>query len=198
MVYLGFNRDVEATELARWVEDQNIDAMLGSMHEVSVAAGDSVYVPPGLPHAIGRGVFIVEVQEPEDLSILLEWRGFTVDGMTEGHLGLGFETALQATDRSTYSEARVSELIVRQGQGSSTLAPGSEQYFHAHSYKSTENFILEAGFSIVVVISGRGAASLSDGTTMPLLMGDTLVAAHGDGPLQISGDLCIIRCQPPQ
>ena len=39
-----------------------------------------VLVPAGVLHAIGEGVLLVELQEPEDLSILLEWRGFELDG----------------------------------------------------------------------------------------------------------------------
>jgi len=58
--------------------------MLEAMHEVSVTPGDGVYIPPGLPHAIGAGVFLLELQEPEDLSILLEWKGFNVDGVVDG------------------------------------------------------------------------------------------------------------------
>src|SRR3712207_7675257 len=38
--------------------------------------GDAIFVPAGTPHAIGDGVLIVELQEPSDMSVLLEWEGF--------------------------------------------------------------------------------------------------------------------------
>ena len=57
-----------------------------------------VLVPAGRLHAIGEGVLLLELQEPEDLSILLEWGGFALDGERDGHLGLGFDLALSAVD----------------------------------------------------------------------------------------------------
>lgn len=48
-VHLGFRRDVESEELGSWVSGQDSQAMLEAMHEVSVTAGDGVYIPPGLP-----------------------------------------------------------------------------------------------------------------------------------------------------
>ena len=39
------------------------------------------------PHAIGPGVFLAELQEPTDLSILLEWHGFLDDGTEAGSCG---------------------------------------------------------------------------------------------------------------
>src|SRR5262249_32445380 len=70
------------------------------LNEVRVDDGDCVFVPAGLPHAIGEGIFLVELQEPTDLSILMEWTGFAIDGERDGHLGLGFEVALQSARRT--------------------------------------------------------------------------------------------------
>ena len=50
--------------------------MLDALNAVDVQPGDVLFVPAGTPHAIGEGVLLVELQEPSDLSILLEWRGF--------------------------------------------------------------------------------------------------------------------------
>src|SRR5262249_7478713 len=69
--------------------------LVGSLRALPVRPGDAVLVPAGVPHAIDAGVFVLELQEPSDLSILLEWAGFGVDGRADGHLGLGFDVALQ-------------------------------------------------------------------------------------------------------
>ncbi len=50
-------------------------------------------MPAGVVHAIESGIFVLELQEPTDLSILLEWDGFAVDGDKDGHLNLGFDKA---------------------------------------------------------------------------------------------------------
>ena len=75
-VYLGLRADVERAELDALVERQDTAALLGLLNEIPVARNDAMLVPPGTLHAIGRSVLLAEVQQPEDLSILLEWDGF--------------------------------------------------------------------------------------------------------------------------
>src|SRR5262249_38567616 len=109
-IWLGFREDVEADVLAEWVEGQDVAAMLGALNEIRVDDGDCVFVPAGFPHAIGEGIFLVELQEPTDLSILMEWTGFAIDGERDGHLGLGFEVALQSARRTTVSNEELAGL----------------------------------------------------------------------------------------
>ena len=104
-VYLGFRDDIPAGVLAGWVASQDVPALVGALHRVPVGPGDSVLVPAGTPHAIGPGVFLAELQEPTDLSILLEWHGFLDDGTEAGSLGLGYPAVLAAVDRSGWSPA---------------------------------------------------------------------------------------------
>ena len=65
-----------------------------------MSAGDAVFVPAGAPHAIGDGMLIVELQEPTDLSILLEWEGFGIDDEQAATLGLGWDVALASVERA--------------------------------------------------------------------------------------------------
>src|SRR5438067_6559413 len=87
-VHLGFREAVPDEALAGWVAGQD-PAMLRALNRVAVRPGDAILVPAGLPHAIGAGVFVVELQQPTDLPVLLEWDAFPIDGAVEGHLGLG-------------------------------------------------------------------------------------------------------------
>src|SRR4029453_7065552 len=100
VVHLGFREDMGSGRLAELVEAQRVEALLTALNAVPVAAGDTVLVPAGMPHAIGRGVLLVELQEPTDFSVLLEWEGFAIDGRADGHLGLGFDVALACVDRA--------------------------------------------------------------------------------------------------
>ncbi len=106
-VHLAFTREVGEEELRGWVREQDTDAMLGAMHTLEVEPGDAVLVPAGMPHAVGEGAFLVELQEPTDLSILMEWEGFDLDGAADGHLGLGFDVALGAVDRRAWTPDEV-------------------------------------------------------------------------------------------
>jgi mannose-6-phosphate isomerase len=198
-VYLGFTRPVTDDELESWVVAQDVEAMLGSMHAVRVQAGDSVFVPPGMPHAIGEGIFLVEVQEPEDLSILLEWQGFALDGEADGHLGLGFDTALRAVDHREWTAAEIESIVVRGGRGRGTLAESSRRYFRAERFDVDTDEVLElvAGFAVLVVLGGSGSVSSSDGASTPLRRGDTILVPYAAGALLLSGGLSVVVCRPP-
>ena len=79
------------------MDAQDAAAMLAAMHEVPVSTGDAVFVPAGTPHAIGAGMLMVELQEPTDMSVTLEWEGFELSP-DDCHLKLGWDRALQALD----------------------------------------------------------------------------------------------------
>ncbi|MCG2622495.1 class I mannose-6-phosphate isomerase [Arthrobacter sp. I2-34] len=196
-VHLGFKRDVDRAELDAWVAGQDVEAMLGAMHRLEVAPGDSVFVPPGLPHAIGAGVFIVEVQEPEDLSILLEWKGFAIDGEAEGHLGLGFGTALVAADLRGWPADGIRQLVIRQGLGAGTLADLSRKYFRAERLDVSGSTTLDAGFSVLVVVDGAGTLEPANAPASPLAKGDTLAVPFTAGSLAVTGQLSLVCCRPP-
>jgi len=91
-VYLGFREPVPAQTLTRWVDEQDEAALLGALHRIPVAAGDTVLVPAGVPHAIGAGVFVLELQEPTDLSVLLEWKGYDLADPAENPSACGSST----------------------------------------------------------------------------------------------------------
>jgi mannose-6-phosphate isomerase len=128
-VYLGLKQDVTVDDLKPMVKSQDVGALLALLHRVEVKPGDVVYVPPGVLHAIGEGVFLVELQEPEDLSILLEWRGFELDGERDGHLGLGFDLALEAVECRSRSSEEIYQLLRPAGFGSSVLPEAADRFF---------------------------------------------------------------------
>lgn len=196
-VWLGFSRDVTRDEVGQWVRDQDVDAMLGSMHRVECAAGDAVLVPAGTPHAIGEGALIVELQEPTDLSILMEWRGFAIDGENEGHLGLGFDVALEAVDRRGRERAEVEAWRESRGGEEGSLLPGASAFFRAERWRgSCER---EAGYSVLVVVAGEGELRTDEGEPVPLRRGMTVLKPYRAGDLRLvdHGGLEVLRCRPP-
>jgi mannose-6-phosphate isomerase len=50
---------------------EDTESVLEAANRIPVSAGDTVFVPAGLPHAIGAGILLVELQEPTDFSIFL-------------------------------------------------------------------------------------------------------------------------------
>ena len=204
LVHLGFRGDVEVTTLAGWVERQETTTLLGALHALEVRPGDAVLVPAGVPHAIGEGVFVVELQEPTDFSVLLEWDGFAVDGHADGHLGIGYDLALSCVDRSGFGEEALARLRrgadeareVRQGVWS-VLVADADPYFRAERLLPRPSATLEPAFSILVVLDGKGLLETEHGGELALARGATVLVPYASGPGRVSGKVEAIRCLPP-
>jgi mannose-6-phosphate isomerase len=202
--YLGFAEDVGQRELADWVERQDGERMLGALNELEVEPGDSIFVPAGVPHAIGEGIFLVELQEPSDLSVLLEWRGFQVDGARDGHLGLGFDTALGSIRRAAVGADELARLVRKTAAvpasrpGVLSLLPhDASAFFRAERLHPHPAVSLEPAFAILVVVDGDGQLVCEDGETLRLSRGETALVTYAAGSTELTGALDAIRCLPP-
>ncbi|MDR7184584.1 mannose-6-phosphate isomerase [Microbacterium trichothecenolyticum] len=193
-VFLGFTRDVSREELDALVRDQDVSALSALLHRRRVQPDDTVFVPAGLPHAIGSGVFLVEVQQPEDLSILMEWRGFDLDGAADGHLGLGFDLALNAVHRAALTSADVDALISRDHASTSALVPPADAYFRVDRV-SPETTTL-AGYGVLVVLDGVGELRGKSGP-LPLARGSVVLLPHAAGEHVLTGTARGVLCRPP-
>lgn len=194
-VYLGFSRDVEAAELAGWVRDQDVEAMLAVTNQVPVAAGDSVLCPAGTPHAIGAGILLVELQEPTDWSILLQWRGFPL-GPDDATLGLPLDEALACVGRGALGAERLAGLRGRPLEAAigSLLPAEADPFFVAERIRSGGR--LPAGYSVLIVTEGSGAIDAENGTPVPVGRGSTVLIPHAAGSCGLSGDFLAVRCSP--
>jgi mannose-6-phosphate isomerase len=191
-VHVGLTRDVGDAELAALVTGQDVEALLALLHRVTVEPGDIVWVPPGELHAIGAGVLLLELQQPEDLSILLEWQGFEIDGARAGHLGLGFEVALRAVNRSTRSSAELARLIRPAPASGSVFPAEADPYFRLERLPVDGASEIAPGFAILVVTDG----SLEIGGEVAP-RGSTLLLPAADGPVNVRGTGELLIAQPP-
>jgi mannose-6-phosphate isomerase len=200
-VYLGFKEAADPAVIRRWVDDQDTAAILDSLNKVPVASGDTWLVPAGVPHAIGAGITLVELQEPTDFSILLEWAGFRIDGVREGHLGLGFDVALTALDVSGWDSGRLDTLraarpVAAERPGvTPLLPPRADLFFRAERVDAAAEVTFEPGYAILVVVSGDGRLSYPAGT-LPVRRGSTVLVPYAAGPTTFEGRFQALRCRP--
>lgn len=199
VVHLGLTRDVAPDELRALIDAQDTEGMLTLLNRVEVATGDTVYVPPGTLHAIGAGVFLLELQEPEDLSILIEWDDFDLDGPRDGHLGLGFDAALEAVDREKLSAERLAGLIAprRADLGTAMLPPEAAEYFRLERVLVDGEALLEVGFAVLVVTEGTLTVEPADQRAVSLTRGMTAVTSFSAGSLRLVGRGEVLVCRPP-
>jgi mannose-6-phosphate isomerase len=193
-VHIGFREDQAEDTVADWVARQDAKAMLAALNPVTVRPGDTVFVPAGVPHAIGEGVFIVELQQPTDLSVTLEWRNF-LDDEAGGHLGIGFGTALRCVDRQGWAD-RIGELVRHdESPAAVTELLGRPEFFRAERLRSGAS--LDASFGVLVVLDGTGVLRTEKAGELPLRKGMTFVLPHATGESTLDGDVAAVRCLPP-
>ena len=200
VVHLGLRAPVERSTVQRWVREQDVPAMLAAMHELPVQPGTTVFVPAGTLHAIGSGILLVELQEPTDMSVLLEWERFGVSDGSET-LGLGWERVIGAADlEATPPE----DLVVQDARGAQgaaitdMLPSVATPYFRAQCIRADGDPVhLDPSFSILVVLDGW--LTLWSESTDPLGLhgGETALIPHGSGPTTLDGHASVIRCLPP-
>jgi mannose-6-phosphate isomerase len=173
-VWVGLREPVDGETYRGWIDAQDRDALLASLNQVPVAAGDVVYVPAGVPHAIGAGVLIAELQEPTDFSLVCEWEGFPIEP-GDSHLGLGWDVALGALDLDAHAP------ITR-------LPDDARTFFWA------DELVEPAGrFAVLLVLAGEGAVNGE-----PARAGDRFAVPAATEELAASGSLRLLRCLAPE
>jgi mannose-6-phosphate isomerase len=202
-VYLGFNRDVDAVELEEWFENQDSEEILAAMNRVPVATGDAIFVPAGTPHAVGGGVFIVELQEPTDFSVMLEWREFGLPDRHDGQLGMSAHLSLQCFNRRRMTDADLAR-CVRKAQpnthSAAALFPDeAEPFFQAEEISVTDAVELGPRYAVLIVVGGSGSLTTAE-SDIDLARGSTVLIPFSAGPttLRAAADasLHVIRCLP--
>lgn len=207
----GFTREI----WSKLFEEQDIQGMISSLHRIPLREGDVFLVEGGVPHAIGSGCFLIEVQEPTDLTLRTERitpRGITLsDGAC--HQGIGFEQMLHCfhyealTMEETLKRWRKNPQILRTESGGNVhQLIGSED---THRFKV---YLLEVGerypytkqsvFCVGIVVSGHGRIVWGD-HELTLKQGDKLFLPAGLEAFILVKDsdsehsLKMVLCFPP-
>ncbi len=72
-IYLGFQQPLSKEDFKQAVLKQDSEKILSCFEKINIQPGDVFIVPGGLPHAIGEGVFMIEIMEPTDFVVRLEF-----------------------------------------------------------------------------------------------------------------------------
>jgi mannose-6-phosphate isomerase len=198
VVYLGFRADVSGDVLREWVRTQDVTSLLGSLNRLPARAGDAFLVPAGVPHAIGDGLLLVELQEPTDFSIFLEWDGFRLDPAT-GHLGLGLDLALGAVGRSAREVAALTSADPADpARVRRPLPDAADEFFRADILRPDADSIeLAPGWTVLIVTSGAGQL-VGAQQCVDVRHGDVLLVPWAAGPVRLHGAVAAVRCRPPE
>ncbi len=196
--HVGWKEPVDRDELDRRRDAQDSEWMLSRMNRIEAVRGMGVLIPAGTVHAIDGGIFVAEVQEPTDFSIVLEW-SVTTSTREESHLGLGFDAVMPAVSTDALTPDALAALIThadldgRSDEVQSALASAADPYFrvlHAAPLPSG-SVSIGAGFAVALVLEGDGVL-VGDGE-IPYRSGQVFAvpAAFGDWTVRGSGSLLV-------
>ena len=204
-VRLGFRTALGMQHLLDLISEQRVAEMSAAMHFIPVTAGDVIYVPPGVPHSIGAGVFVMEVQEPTDFSIILEWQGFPIDP-ADADLGLGWQTISQTLDAGPISNERLRELqpspllIAEKGSSrlESLLGSLGDDTFAAHRLRvaGSADWPFAQAYSVAVVTEGAGRVSNRAGS-LDVRQGSSVAVLAAAPPVTVQGTLTMVVFSGP-
>jgi mannose-6-phosphate isomerase len=211
-IYLGFKEGINRKKWEDLFYRQDIPAMLASLHHLKACKGDTFLVEGGVPHAIGKGCFVVEIQEPTDFTFRTDRvndRGMEVtDEMC--HCGAGFRNMFDSFRYEGLSEKEVLRLwrIEPGGQRETesareTILIGKEKTdkFSLHLVELYKEFSPAPRNSFYVLIVAEGSCRIVwRGGEVEALRGRSVFIPYNVPRIRIfpDGENCkLIECRPP-
>ncbi len=187
-VWAGFRKAVPIEALRGWIDRQDTGAMLDALAEHRVAAGDVLLIRAGTPHAIGAGIFLLELQEPTDFSVVAETRGFPITAL-DATLGLGWDRAIDLFDTEATPPA-VQQPAAPLGGVARLLGPEADPYFRAlrQTVHGEAGAPFEPAYAVGVVTDGSGEVRGAH-TVLQIRAGNTFALPAAATPsARLAGD----------
>lgn len=213
---IGFKPEVTRALWEDLIRRQDVPAMIQCLHRIIPKPGEVYMIEGGLPHAIGSGCFLVEIQEPTDYTLRSEMTSPQGEPLPELliHQGIGLERLPDCFhyDTGTYEQTiaryRVSPTVIDKQPGGirvALTAPDVSDLFTMVGADVTEKIICgaEECYSLLIVLAGSGTLCWAEGSCpidassrlfLPFGMrGFTLFnAREADEPLKV------VQCFPPR
>lgn len=166
-IYLGFQHPLSKDRFKQAVLEQDRDEILSCFEKISVRPGDVFIVPGGLPHAIGEGVFMIEIMEPTDFAVRLEFkRGGYLLPEEARFMGRNVDFAIDMIDFTPLPVAQVKQQYfcrprptIKENECEEFVLINDEQTpcFSVHKLIIKQNYTRKSeGFHVGIVASGEG------------------------------------------
>ena len=209
-IYLGFQRPPTRDELRRMISTQDITALEACFDKIPVQPGDTYLVPGGVPHALGEGVLLVEIQEPSDLVVRAEFeRGGYVLPESARFMNRGLEFCLDIFDYSAWPLSRLVTEAACPPRRRRALGPDSYQdnligpertpCFEVRR-SSLRGAVTKTENSAYIAIVTEGSCTATvGGETHTLKRYDKIFCPAGLGPVhfQPHPTATLLECYPP-
>ncbi len=170
-IYMGFKKGVTQQLWKQLFIEQDIVGMLGCLHKMEVTPGDAFMIYGGVPHAIGAGCFMMEVQEPTDFTMRVEKTtpaGMEIDDALI-HQGVGVEKMLECFHYNpcTYEEAldrwKITPRVIDSTESytfRTIINANHTDCFAVNTLDLNGEYLLKGGDSFFVVVVYKGCGKI--------------------------------------
>jgi mannose-6-phosphate isomerase len=210
-IYLGFREGVTPEIWSDLFKKQDINGMLDCLHRFEVQPGDAFIIYGGVPHAIGSGCFLMEVQEPTDYTMRVE--KITPGGLSISddlvHQGVGEENMLKCFhyDCCSFEEAtkkwKITPQIIESSNSYTFKTIFNRKHtdcFGLNELDLNGEYILKdnGSFYVGVIYSGEGTITCG-GEEYDFFQGDEIFfsAAIGTITWRSIKPTKVLLCYPP-
>ncbi len=206
---LGFKEGVTRETWEKYYYEDNLAALENLCHKIYVKEGEAYFVGGGCPHALGEGCFVIEVQEPSDITLgahPLGEKDYFGNPVTEEQRKLHDKRLLGAyvydgCDYETNLKRWRSERkLLRKGDwGEENIVIGPDKTsffsFTELNVKGDAPFNRTGYPQVGIVIAGEGKL-LFDGGEMNIKKADEIFFPYNVPNLHVKGDCKIVLCNP--
>lgn len=204
-VYLGFRPEITREQWIKCFQNEDTEGLLRLMHRIAVRPGDVIFVSGGVPHAIGGGCLLCELQEPTDLMVIPERKSKSGITLADAkmHGGLGFERMFDCFTYEGVTEAELRRRYVRHAEpienGITTLV-GTDltDRFSMQQLNVAGELLLDLKGAYAVCLITEGELTLTDATGDSITgkKGDQLFLGADGQAVTVSGTGNAIVCRP--
>lgn len=212
-IYLGFKPGISRESFVERFRNNDMNALQEMCHKIPVKSGEAYFIPGGMPHALGEGCMVIEVQEPCDITAVPASQDFVLNFRRQGNPQAVLEPidealyASQTIETFAYEGFTLKEIlqncrsdmrVLRSGDwGEERLVFGAE---HSDLFSATivkvdgaAELCQRESAQIAIVIQGSGMIGTNDAPTL-IKQGDELFIPYGLRKVTIHGDVTLFLC----
>lgn len=168
------------------IREQAVDEMLNCFDQIPVVPGDCFVIPAGTPHAIGAGVFMMELMEPTDWVVRCETVTAGVELTPDQcFMGLDLERCLDVFDYGEYSMEQVGRHFrqprrvvnaAENFQEEELIKPAHHEFFRLNRLQGQGRAQWAGGeLMLVIVLKGQGVLRCGANPAQEVRAGQTWV-----------------------
>ena len=207
-VLMGFKDGVTKEVYGKAYDTGDVSKMEACLHKIPVRIGDVFNIAAGLPHAVGTGCFLIEVQEPSDITIgWSKLHGLIPTPIQDLHREILLDCYEYDGGTLEYilNKYRIEPEVIKEQQGGRELLMMGEKqtgFFSFSQIETTSEFAAsESNFPrVLIVLEGAGVMKW-DGGEMNVKKADEIFVPYAVKGLKFCSDggmLKVVVCNPPK